>query len=142
MAQSIRLGTCGWSYQEWSGVFYPEGLSASDWLSYYAEHYHVVEVDSTFYRTPGPKMVEGWRDKTPDGFGFSLAFQQESRSAVGGQGRCKERDGGNWPTTSGQVVPLWPLAISWPPSPWVMSRPGQPQPSSQTAGIKSFRVRH
>jgi uncharacterized protein YecE (DUF72 family) len=31
-----------------------------------------VEVDSTFYRSPGRKLVEGWRDKTPDSFGFSL----------------------------------------------------------------------
>jgi uncharacterized protein YecE (DUF72 family) len=68
----VRIGTCGWSYKEWSGVVYPEGTAAADFLSCYAERYPVVEVDSTFYRTPSRKMVEGWRDKTPDGFGFSL----------------------------------------------------------------------
>ena len=36
----------------------------------------MVEVDSTFYRSPASKMVEGWRDKTPDGFGFSLKVPQ------------------------------------------------------------------
>jgi uncharacterized protein YecE (DUF72 family) len=72
----VRLGTCGWSYQDWSGAFYPEGLAAGDFLSYYAERYAVVEVDSTFYRTPSRKMVEGWRDKTPDSFGFSLKVPQ------------------------------------------------------------------
>ena len=66
-----RLGTCGWSYKEWSGVFYPAELAAGDFLSYYAERYPVVEVDSTFYRSPSRKMVEGWRDRTPAGFGFS-----------------------------------------------------------------------
>jgi uncharacterized protein YecE (DUF72 family) len=76
MAQSIRLGTCGWSYKEWSGVFYPQGLPAGDWLTYYADHYPVVEVNSSFYGTPSRKMVEGWRDKTPDGFGFSLKVPQ------------------------------------------------------------------
>jgi uncharacterized protein YecE (DUF72 family) len=76
MAQSIRLGTCGWPYKDWSGVFYPQGLHAGDWLSYYAEHYHAAEVDSTFYRTSGRKMVEGWQDKAPDGFGFSLKVPQ------------------------------------------------------------------
>ena len=72
----IRLGTCGWSYPDWSGVFYPKGLPAGEFLSYYAERFPVVEVDGTFYRSPSPKMVEGWRDKTPAGFGFSLKVPQ------------------------------------------------------------------
>jgi hypothetical protein len=74
--KKVRIGTCGWSYQGWSGVFYPKGTAAGDFLSFYAERYPVVEVDSTFYRTPSRKMVEGWRDKTPDGFGFSLKVPQ------------------------------------------------------------------
>jgi uncharacterized protein YecE (DUF72 family) len=73
---SISIGTCGWSYKDWSGVFYPEALSAGDYLPFYAERFPIVEVDSTFYRTPSPKMVEGWRDKTPDGFGFGLKVPQ------------------------------------------------------------------
>ena len=68
----IRIGTCGWSYSEWSGVFYPEGVRATEFLSFYAERFPVVEVDSTFYRSPSQKTVQGWRDKTPDGFGLSL----------------------------------------------------------------------
>jgi uncharacterized protein YecE (DUF72 family) len=74
MNHPVRLGACGWSYKEWSGVFYPKGLPAGDFLSAYAEHYPVVEVDSTFYRTPGRKMVEGWRDRAPAGFGVSVRF--------------------------------------------------------------------
>jgi uncharacterized protein YecE (DUF72 family) len=72
----IRLGTCGWSYADWSGNFYPEGLPAGEYLTVYAGRYPVVEVDSTFYRTPSLKMVLGWRDKTLDGFGFSLKVPQ------------------------------------------------------------------
>jgi uncharacterized protein YecE (DUF72 family) len=72
----VRVGTCGWSYKEWSGVFYPEDLSAGEYLSYYAERFPVVEVDSTFYRSPSRKMVEGWRDRTPPGFGFVLKVPQ------------------------------------------------------------------
>jgi len=74
--KGIRIGACGWSYKDWSRVFYPAGLAAGDYLSHYADSYPVVEVDSTFYRTPSPKMVEGWRDKTPAGFGFSLKVPQ------------------------------------------------------------------
>jgi uncharacterized protein YecE (DUF72 family) len=74
--KAIRIGTCGWSYDDWKGVFYPEKLPPGDFLGYYAERLDVVEVDSTFYRSPSRKMVEGWRDKTPDGFGFSLKVPQ------------------------------------------------------------------
>jgi uncharacterized protein YecE (DUF72 family) len=73
---SVCLGTCGWSYKEWGGVFYPKGLAAGEYLTHYAGKYPIVEVDSTFYRSPSPKMVEGWRDKTPAGFGFSLKVPQ------------------------------------------------------------------
>jgi uncharacterized protein YecE (DUF72 family) len=73
---SIRLGTCGWSYKDWASVFYPKGLAAGEYLTHYALTYPIVEVDSTFYRSPSPKMVEGWRDKTPAGFGFSLKVPQ------------------------------------------------------------------
>src|SRR6516164_7981065 len=72
----IHLGTCGWSYKDWAGVFYPKGLAAGEFLTHYATKYPIVEVDSTFYRSPSPKMVEGWRDKTPSGFGFSLKVPQ------------------------------------------------------------------
>jgi uncharacterized protein YecE (DUF72 family) len=72
LTHPVRVGTCGWSYKERSGVFYPADMASSDWLPYLAQHYPVVEVDSTFYRSPSRKMVEGWRDRTPPGFAFSL----------------------------------------------------------------------
>jgi uncharacterized protein YecE (DUF72 family) len=72
----VRVGTCGWSYKEWSGVFYPRGLRPGEYLAYLAERYPVVEVDSTFYHSPARKTVEGWRDRTPPGFGFSLKVPQ------------------------------------------------------------------
>jgi uncharacterized protein YecE (DUF72 family) len=72
----VHVGTCGWSYKDWSGTFYPEDLAPGDFLGYYAERYPVVEVDSTFYRSPSREMVEGWRDRTPPGFGFPLKVPQ------------------------------------------------------------------
>jgi uncharacterized protein YecE (DUF72 family) len=67
----IRIGCSGWSYADWEGAFYPEGMPAGDYLAYYADRFPVVEVDSTFYRTPGAKMVRGWRDRTPEDFRFA-----------------------------------------------------------------------
>ena len=48
--------------------WYPKGLPAKERLTWYAEHYSTVEVDSTFYRVPDKAMVQGWADRTPDGF--------------------------------------------------------------------------
>ncbi len=73
---TIRIGTCGWSYKDWVGHFYPNGLAPADYLPYYAERFPVVEVDSSFYRSPSKKMVPGWRDKTPEGFSFSVKVPQ------------------------------------------------------------------
>src|SRR5207253_11181778 len=53
----IRIGTCSWADQSLSKFFYPKGTPARERLSYYAERFDTVEVDSTFYRLPSPEMV-------------------------------------------------------------------------------------
>ena len=72
----VSIGACGWSYRDWLDVFYPKKLTSGQFLGFYAEKYQVVEVDSTFYHAPSQKTVEGWRNKTPPGFGFSLKVPQ------------------------------------------------------------------
>ncbi len=69
---SIAIGTSGWSYKDWDGVFYPKGASSSVYLSHYAERFGIVEVDSTYYRIPSARMVSGWTQKTPDTFRFAV----------------------------------------------------------------------
>jgi uncharacterized protein YecE (DUF72 family) len=72
MSHTLRIGTSGWSYDDWVGPFYPEGTRKRDYLEAYTKHFDVVEVDSTFYRTPALRMVQGWADRTPAGFAFAL----------------------------------------------------------------------
>jgi uncharacterized protein YecE (DUF72 family) len=72
MSAAIRIGTSGWSYDDWVGPFYPAGTAAGDYLSCYAEQFDIVEVDSTFYRPPSERMVRGWAERTPAGFAFAL----------------------------------------------------------------------
>jgi uncharacterized protein YecE (DUF72 family) len=50
---TIRIGTSGWVYDHWRGVFYPEGLPQRDWLGYYAREFDTAEINNTFYRLPG-----------------------------------------------------------------------------------------
>ncbi|MGH9327170.1 MAG: DUF72 domain-containing protein, partial [Terriglobia bacterium] len=74
---NLRLGTSSWSAESWEGPFYPPGTPPADFLPIYAAHYNTVEVDSTYYRIPSPKMVQGWRDRTPPGFIFAAKFPGE-----------------------------------------------------------------
>ncbi|MGD0114364.1 MAG: DUF72 domain-containing protein [Armatimonadota bacterium] len=68
MRMEFRLGTCGWSFSDWKGTFYPSGTK--DELAYYASQFDTVEIDSTYYRIPTAKAVGGWRARTPPGFLF------------------------------------------------------------------------
>jgi uncharacterized protein YecE (DUF72 family) len=69
---NIRVGTSGWSYDDWVGSFNPAGVAKADYLGWYAGTYDVVEVDSTFYRPPSENMVRGWAARTPAQFAFAL----------------------------------------------------------------------
>ncbi|MCI0399498.1 MAG: DUF72 domain-containing protein [Chloroflexi bacterium] len=72
------LGTMGFSYKEdWSGVFYPEGLPQRDFLAYYSQFFNAVELDSTFYGTPRTEYVERWAAATPAEFKFCAKVPRE-----------------------------------------------------------------
>jgi len=81
---TLRYGTSSWSEKSWKGVFYPAGTKPGDYLTYYATQFDTVEADNTYYAIPAPKLVEGWKRKTPEGFTLSAKFP---RSIVhGGDG--------------------------------------------------------
>ena len=73
----LYLGTSGWSYADWEGTLYPQGLPAGARLAEYAKHYPTVELDSTFYGAPRRSTVEKWREIIPKGFLFAAKFPQE-----------------------------------------------------------------
>ncbi len=80
MSADFRIGTSGWSYPPsaegtWKGVFYPPGKV--DELSYYAQRFNTVEVNSTFYRPPAPGVVHNWAKKTPADFDFTIKMWQK-----------------------------------------------------------------
>ena len=72
----IRLGTSAFTAAGWEGSFYPRGLKPADRLTFYAEHFDTVEVDSTFYACPSPQTVNSWASKTPEEFLFSVKIPQ------------------------------------------------------------------
>jgi uncharacterized protein YecE (DUF72 family) len=44
----IRIGTSGYSFDDWVGTFYPPDIRKGDMLSYYAKHFNVVEINSSY----------------------------------------------------------------------------------------------
>ena len=56
--------------------WYPKKLPAADRLPWYAQHFDLVEVNSTFYSVPEPRMVERWCAATPDDFTFDVKLHQ------------------------------------------------------------------
>lgn len=66
----IYVGTSGWSYLHWKGVFYPKGLPIGRWLEHYIKFFNCVELNVTFYRLVKKKVFQNWRQKTPDDFHF------------------------------------------------------------------------
>jgi uncharacterized protein YecE (DUF72 family) len=83
MAAQIRVGTCSWADEALTKYWYPKGTPAGERLAYYAEHFDMVEVDSTYYRLPATEMVQRWADRTPDGFVMHVkAFGAMTRHPV------------------------------------------------------------
>src|SRR3954466_5722923 len=79
----IRIGTCSWADEALSKYFYPPKFPARERLAYYAEHFDTVEGDSTYYRLPDESMVQGWAERTPDGFTMHVkAFGLMTRHPV------------------------------------------------------------
>lgn len=73
----IKVGTSGYSYQDWKGPFYPEGLPASRMLEFYASHFHAVELNSPFYRIPEPTMMEAIARKAGGRVEFAVKANQD-----------------------------------------------------------------
>ncbi len=69
----ILIGTSGYSYRHWwNGVFYPSTLPQRGWLEFYSQFFDTVELNASFYRLPSREAFEGWYQRTPGHFLFSV----------------------------------------------------------------------
>jgi len=83
-APDLRIGTSGWSYPSgrgtWNGIFYPPSRGRAkgfDELTFYAEHFNTVEVNSTFYGQPRADVSRAWAQRTGRDFEFSIKLYQK-----------------------------------------------------------------
>jgi uncharacterized protein YecE (DUF72 family) len=68
---SLHIGTSGWAYTEWKPDFYPAGVAASGFLTYYATQLTACEINATHYRLQSEETVAKWAAAVPDGFRFA-----------------------------------------------------------------------
>ena len=68
---AVHVGTSGWSYPSWRPGFYPAGTDSKEFLSYYAQRFSTVELNTTGYRLPAEEQFRRWAEATPPGFRFA-----------------------------------------------------------------------
>jgi len=74
----LFIGTSGWVYSHWEGIFYPEDLLGKDYnppttrLKYYSQHFKTAEVNYSFYHLPRPSTYQNWYKQTPEDFLFAV----------------------------------------------------------------------
>src|SRR5438105_14237599 len=76
MRGKILTGTASWTDPGFVAEWYPAKLAASERLRWYAEHFNLVEINSTFYRIPDAKVVRNWCKQTPDRFVFDVKLHR------------------------------------------------------------------
>jgi uncharacterized protein YecE (DUF72 family) len=62
MTGRLHIGTSGWHYKHWVGLFYLEGVVPSEMLPIYLREFDTVEVNNTFYQLPAPSTFDTWRE--------------------------------------------------------------------------------
>lgn len=66
------VGTSGWRYPPWRGVFYPDGLAQRRELEFLSRLLTSAEVNGSFYSLQRPEYYRRWHDETPDDFVFAV----------------------------------------------------------------------
>jgi len=72
----VRIGTSGFSFDDWDGAFYPRGLAPGRRLEFYARYFPAVEINSTYYGIPKPRTFTLLLEKSPGDFEFIVKAHQ------------------------------------------------------------------
>ena len=68
----LLIGTSGYDYPEWKGVFYPNDLKRKDFLSYYASQFNALELNNTFYNMPTAERLLSFYERSGGLLQFSI----------------------------------------------------------------------
>jgi uncharacterized protein YecE (DUF72 family) len=61
-SHQVRIGTAGWSYKDWDGIFYPSGMQRRKThpLEYLARFFDTTEINTSFYGPLKPELAKLW----------------------------------------------------------------------------------
>ena len=61
-SNDVRIGTAGWSYKDWEGIFYPPGMRSRKQhpLEYLARFFDTTEINTSFYGPLKPELAKLW----------------------------------------------------------------------------------
>lgn len=76
VAGKILVGTASWSDPGFIRDWFPAALPAAERLPWYAEHFAMVELNSSFYAVPEAAQAQRWCDVTPPAFLFNVKLHQ------------------------------------------------------------------
>ncbi len=82
---AILIGTSGYDYPEWKGVFYPEDLKRKDFLSFYATQFNALELNSTFYNMPTAEKMLSFYERSEGKLNFSIKANRLLTHEIGTQ---------------------------------------------------------
>lgn len=68
----LLIGTSGYDYPEWKGVFYPEDLKRKDFLIFYATQFNALELNNTFYNMPTAERLLSFYERSEGKLNFSV----------------------------------------------------------------------
>lgn len=72
----VKVGTAGWNYDDWVGIFYPKGVRRGfSKLKFYSEFFDCVEVNSTYYRHLSYKVGEKWLNEVANNQEFEFIIK-------------------------------------------------------------------
>ncbi len=72
MEDKVYIGTSGYDYPEWKGIFYPPELKRKDFLSYYATKFNALELNNTFYNMPTAERLLSFYERSLGKVNFSV----------------------------------------------------------------------
>lgn len=122
-----HLGTVGFGYKQWNGVFYPAGMKPTSYLSFYSNYFNSVEIDSSFYGTPRAETVEKWGRAVPDRPGsepFTFCPKTPRQITHDNRLHAQSADMAHFVTTMQRLgSQLGPILIQMPPDFTVAEKP-------------------
>src|SRR3954465_6756593 len=114
----LYIGTSGWHYVHWMGIFYPPEVTGYNELRFHSQHFNTVENNSSFYRISKESTYKTWDRMTPEGFKFSLKLNKAITHIARLELTDEVREKTEYILTSTQVLKekLGAIVIQLPPS--------------------------